>query len=303
MADTTLRPVTLDDAAAVVALVNAEGSRLTGSNDSDLDVAEVGAWWTQPPPFELTRDVCVAVRDGTIVGYGDLAPEADGAVMWLDVRGETDAVLPELERRALRRVAAGGVLRASAYAADTGRARVLEDRGYTAIRASYRMEIDLEGRTFSPALPHGTTIRAAHGETDDELLHALVERTFADHWGFETRSFEEWRHWLRNAGEVDPTLWFVAEAEGDAVGVALCRPTMHGNSGLGWVSELGVVTSARRKGLGMALLLHAFAEFQRRGYARVGLGVDAENTTGAVALYERAGMRVVRRSDTWEKPA
>jgi len=44
-----------------------------------------------------------------------------------------------------------------------------------------------------------------------------------------------------------------------------------------------------------------FAEFARRGCTRVSLGVDAENTTGAVALYERAGMRQVRRNDTWER--
>jgi hypothetical protein len=33
----------------------------------------------------------------------------------------------------------------------------------------------------------------------------------------------------------------------------------------------------------------------------VGLGVDAENVTGAVALYESVGMRQVRRSDVYEK--
>jgi ribosomal protein S18 acetylase RimI-like enzyme len=33
----------------------------------------------------------------------------------------------------------------------------------------------------------------------------------------------------------------------------------------------------------------------------VSLGVDAESTTGAVRLYERVGMRQVRRADTWEK--
>ena len=33
----------------------------------------------------------------------------------------------------------------------------------------------------------------------------------------------------------------------------------------------------------------------------VGLGVDGENTTGAVRLYERAGMHVVRRNDPYEK--
>jgi ribosomal protein S18 acetylase RimI-like enzyme len=32
----------------------------------------------------------------------------------------------------------------------------------------------------------------------------------------------------------------------------------------------------------------------------VGLEVDSENETGATALYERAGMRVTRRYDTFE---
>ena len=57
----------------------------------------------------------------------------------------------------------------------------------------------------------------------------------------------------------------------------------------------------RRTGLGTALLTHAFAEFQRRGRLRAGLGVDAESTTGAVRLYERAGMSVQWRWDIWER--
>ena len=31
------------------------------------------------------------------------------------------------------------------------------------------------------------------------------------------------------------------------------------------------------------------------------LNVDAENSTGATALYERAGMRVINRWDLWER--
>ena len=56
-------------------------------------------------------------------------------------------------------------------------------------------------------------------------------------------------------------------------------------------------------GLGEALLRESFALFAERGKRAAGLGVDAENTTGAVALYERVGMHVVRRSDTWERTA
>jgi mycothiol synthase len=48
-------------------------------------------------------------------------------------------------------------------------------------------------------------------------------------------------------------------------------------------------------------LRHSFRDFQARGATRVGLGVDGENTTGAVRLYEQVGMQPVRRSDTYEK--
>jgi ribosomal protein S18 acetylase RimI-like enzyme len=59
----------------------------------------------------------------------------------------------------------------------------------------------------------------------------------------------------------------------------------------------------RKRGLGLALLNHSFGEFYRRGYRRVGLGVDAQNLTGALRLYEKAGMRAdpARRFSVYEK--
>ena len=75
-----------------------------------------------------------------------------------------------------------------------------------------------------------------------------------------------------------------------------------GDPAFGWVGVLGVRKAWRKRGLGRALLLHSFGDFRDRGAARVGLGVDAENTTGAVRLYESAGMHVVRRMDTYERP-
>ena len=73
------------------------------------------------------------------------------------------------------------------------------------------------------------------------------------------------------------------------------------DSTVGWVGSLAVRRPWRRRGLGEALLRDAFVRFAERGKRSAGLGVDAENTTGAVALYERVGMHVVRRSDTWER--
>jgi ribosomal protein S18 acetylase RimI-like enzyme len=53
--------------------------------------------------------------------------------------------------------------------------------------------------------------------------------------------------------------------------------------------------------LGIALLLHSFSEFYRRGKYKVGLGVDSQNLTGATRLYERAGMHVARTYISYEK--
>jgi GNAT superfamily N-acetyltransferase len=67
---------------------------------------------------------------------------------------------------------------------------------------------------------------------------------------------------------------------------------------LGWIGDLAVRAPWRRRGLGQALLLHSFRLFADAGKQRAGLGVD--NATGALARYER-GLRIVRKSNTWER--
>jgi ribosomal protein S18 acetylase RimI-like enzyme len=61
---------------------------------------------------------------------------------------------------------------------------------------------------------------------------------------------------------------------------------------MGWVGSLGVRRPWRKRGLGLSLLTYSFGEFFRRGEQTIGLGVDAENPTGATRLYKRAGMQV-----------
>ena len=98
--------------------------------------------------------------------------------------------------------------------------------------------------------------------------------------------------------DFDPSLWFLA-LDGDRIaGTALCFPR---SEQLAWVRGLGVRRPWRGRGLGMALLQHAFAAFYARGMRIAGLGVDAQSPSGATRLYERAGMRVTEQYDTLEK--
>jgi len=301
--DLTLRAPTLADVDAVVEVINRASRELRGRDEVDANAVE--GWWTQPPPFDLAQDAVIAVQDGEIIGYGDLGDQAnDGSVLWLDVRGGAMPELhAELERRALDRRAPDGVVRAMADESDSELAVVLAERGYRRIRASYRMGIDLRGRAFAPDWPPGAVVRTSVEGVDEPLLHRIGEESFADHWGHTPTPYEEWLHWMRSVGEGDPSMWFVAEVEGAPAGIAICRPYAHGNPDCGWVSVLGVLREHRRTGLGTALLTHSFGEFQRRGRLSAELGVDAESTTGAVGLYERAGMRVLWQWDIWERDA
>ena len=70
---------------------------------------------------------------------------------------------------------------------------------------------------------------------------------------------------------------------------------------MGWVNILGVRRPWRKRGIGVALLEHSFGEFYRRGILKAGLGVDAESLTGALRLYEKAGMHVHLIFDNYEK--
>ena len=87
----------------------------------------------------------------------------------------------------------------------------------------------------------------------------------------------------------------------ETIGYALCAIRDHETKDYGHVNGLGVLRPYRRRGIGLALLHHAFGEYYRRGKRGVSLGVDAENLTGALSLYQRAGMHVHRQFDLYEK--
>ena len=71
--------------------------------------------------------------------------------------------------------------------------------------------------------------------------------------------------------------------------------------GIGWIRTLGVRRPWRQRGLGEAILLHSFGEFYKRSKTTIGLGVDAQNPTGATRLYQKVGMFAASEFVTYEK--
>ncbi len=98
-------------------------------------------------------------------------------------------------------------------------------------------------------------------------------------------------------GQDERAAYEAVEDGGEISGVCLCKTI----AGRGEVDVVAVRRPWRNRGLGLALLRHAFGEFYRRGVREVGLSVDAESTTGAPRLYGRAGMRVAQSYTLYQK--
>jgi mycothiol synthase len=178
--------------------------------------------------------------------------------------------------------------------------QAFEAAGWRPIRHSFQMQIDLEGELPEAAWPDGLEPRNVEPGEEARVYEAHMD-SFADHWDFRRERYDEWRRYSLDRARFDPSLWWLVE-DGDELGaISLNAWHSSGDPQFGWIPVLGVRPHWRKRGLATALLRHSFRDFEQRGATRVGLGVDGENTNGAVRLYEKAGMRQVRRNHTYEK--
>lgn len=295
---------TVADAARIAAVINARAIALGGATEESA--AGVARWFTLPV-IDPAADMRLVLDDaGAPAGYADVSGPEDGtSKAWIDLRalsgnpGALDLLFGWAEERGAERVGPGGTIQFFARECDYEVQERLAAAGYAVVRSSFEMECSLERHLAAPVWPAGLVARP-FDERDAQAVHAATDDAFADHWGYSRTSFEAWR--AQNLGDdEDFSLWRVAWDGDEVAGACINRPRRGDDETIGWVGVLAVRRPWRRRGLGEALLRESFALFADRGKHSAGLGVDAENTTGAVALYERVGMRVVRRSDTWER--
>jgi mycothiol synthase len=281
-----VRPATVADAEAVSALSVATDVAVHGWSDGTPD--EIRAWWRRNDPQEnswLVEDAGVVVAYADYFEHGDRA-EIDGYVH-PDRKGE--GLGSWLVERAEERARSAGMPRLQTWclAGDADAQRLFTVRGFGEVRRYYRMLIELDGRPPTPVWPGGMRV-ATFREEDARAFHAAIGESFAEEWNFVHDSFEQWAEFRLHADDFDPTVWFLVW-DGPEV-AAVLRGERRGE--IGWVGSIGVRRAWRKRGLGLALLHHAFGDWHRRGVTTVGLGVDAQNPTEATRLYERAGMHV-----------
>jgi mycothiol synthase len=70
----------------------------------------------------------------------------------------------------------------------------------------------------------------------------------------------------------------------------------------GWVENISVRRPWRRRGLARALIARCITSLREAGMTEGALGVDTENPSGALHLYESCGFVVTKRFTVYRKP-
>ena len=318
--DVTLRPHRESDLPEFVRITNAGND--TDGIDEHSSEAGLANWLLTPSDnFDPTRDIIVATVEERPVGYGvvDWVLTTDSRREYR-TRGHVDpawrrrgvgsAILAHNEAH-MRELAASHpddmpkCYGAFAPERRIGAVTLLLGAGYEPVRYFFDMlRPDLEG-VDEPPLPEGMEIRPVNDLSGYRRLFAADSEAFMDHWGGFDASEGRFQQWLSDP-TFDPSL-FVVAWDGDEIAGAVIN-AIDAEENVAFQRHRGVLDSVfvrrpwRRRGLAAALVGKSLTLLRERGMTSAWLGVDADNPTGALGVYERAGFGVHLRSSAYQKP-
>ena len=263
------------------------------------------------PGWHAETDSLLAVGpDGTLLGQAYVvAPPLGGHV----VHG-AGGVRPNARGRGLgQRLVGWAVERATQLHAAAGSAepwrlqlgvtndeadavRLLADAGFEPVRYWFAMS---RRTADSPELraPAGVHIRT-YRPTDDRALYAAHLEVFRDHWGFQPRPYEQWKHTTR--ADFRPDLSFLAVDPDDQI-VGYVTTRVGADPDRAELAVVGTRRSWRGHGIASALIDRALVAYARAGIGTATLDVDSTNPTGALGVYQRMGFQVESRVTTYER--
>jgi mycothiol synthase len=303
-AEFAVRRARLADVPALERMLTSCSERYLGrstSSDETLDRL------TQAGPKPERTAVVAETTDGRVVGFANVWPGEPGeAKCFARVdpdeagRGIGTSLLEAIEVRARD---FGGLLTVTQWAADQAGEMLLRERGYRPSRYFLRMAGNLADMADEvPLLPAGIRVRRFAAGDEDELYDAW-SAAFASETGDVPESRAAWWRERRDAlaAGFDPGLWLVAVLSEEIAGFAIGKEIGDGGGRAGYISDVGVRREYRGQGLGTALLHLSFRAMRARGFERVALDVDAENTTSALRLYRNVGLREEPLFTIWAK--
>ncbi|MDQ3216299.1 MAG: GNAT family N-acetyltransferase [Actinomycetota bacterium] len=302
-----VRRPTAEDAPAITAcIVSFERAVFS---EADFSVAELEEEWGRPR-FDMESDAWIVLDpSGAVAGYASVWDEVPRQDFFCDAvvhpdhwsRSVGGLLIDLMEERAADYLGFGNgplLLHNVVAGPDSSAQRLLEGRGYERVRTFLRMVIDLGApRPLVPA-PPGIAIVSLRRGFDERAFYDTMKASFL--LDFRVGEFHPYDEWAQRMAlwDFDPSLWWLAWDHEHPVAILESRPLEDGD---GWIKNVAVRPTHRRRGIAAALLARCFDELGGRGAKKVSLGVDSSNLTGAAVLYERAGMTSERSYHFYRK--
>jgi len=306
-----------DDAPQMNAIANAV--RLAQGDNFYTTDEQMQQFYEDPPGTDPTRDVAIAEIDGRIVGYGRAAwhEEPDGPRIYellpfLDPRvaGEdvfmtmVDALEARLRAIAFEHPPGEKLLETFGGDSAPEREALLQGIGYEAVRHGYAMLRPSVDDLPDAPLPAGLEIREVLPE-HLRAIWAADQEAFSDSWGFRPATEGDYDRFLTDPVMSDTSLWRIAwdgdEVAGQVRSFINAEENERFGRTRGYTEHITVRRPWRRRGLARALIAASFPLLRARGMTEAALGVDTENVSGALRVYEACGFRPISRSTTYRK--
>ncbi|MGD8758612.1 MAG: GNAT family N-acetyltransferase [Anaerolineales bacterium] len=281
---------------------------------------DVALVFENPVNFDPYQDTLLIEVNGETIGYVETTWRLESLgpyVYWYklhlhpDWRGQgLETIMLENAERRHRQVAAQHPKESprwlSIWAADSEQKKqtLLRSAGYRPARYFFDMlQCQLDQLPEAP-LPSGLEVRPAKPDHYRAIWQALDE-AFQDHWGHRPAVEADYQQWIKDR-RFQPELWKVAWDGGQVAGLVINFIDPEENQRFGrnraYAEDVAVRRPWRRRGLARALLVQSLHELRLRGIGEVALGVDTENPTGALRLYQGVGFETIKRYTTLRKP-
>ncbi|MFI5710847.1 GNAT family N-acetyltransferase [Kribbella sp. NPDC051620] len=313
------RPIEKTDAGEWAALMNdVQVTDQNGENYSAEDlVEELG-----DPKLDTARDTVGLWADGVMVAYG--------VVYWrknlVDVdRLNTDsAVRGDWRRRGLGQAllsweigrarelhqehhpdVAEAELNSTVISTNVGAAALFTKLGFDECRYSFTLQRPLDLPIPAVGVPDGLRV-VPFEPAYDEALRLTHNEVFMDHWGSTPKDEETWKVWFTGSRAFRAGLSFLVLDDEQIVAYANGFEYDADTAATGirevYVGQVGTVRSHRGRGLAAVALTALMRQAAETGFQRASLGVDTQNPTGALSLYERLGFKQHTQWTTYRLP-
>lgn len=185
------------------------------------------------------------------------------------------------------------------------RRNCLEMLGFVPVRYFFELRRSLVEPIPVPTLPAGWLRRTVAPQQEADAWIEMFNQSFIDHWNHHPLTLEDYCHHTSTSTYDAGLDWVIESPKGELASFCFCAIDPERNNRLGrmegHVCLLGTRRGYRRQGLAKSLLLASLQELRERGMAIASIGVDAQNPSGALGLYQSVGFQRFKSSTVLEK--